>query len=229
MKLARQSLSDQIRDTLIERIRTGALRAGDRVVESRLTKEFQVSTIPVREAIRELVAMRMLCSESHRGAWVRDVSVTETIEAFEVRKVLEGLAAKNATPHLASKCKSLHKLVRELVASARKRDFETFKQLNQRFHRTIVEAAGNGALLRVWDSLDFEVHTKFTMEFLRSEDPVAIAKEHGPIVDAIEAGDATKAGRLLQAHSVHLIAYLKKEAAKLRDSQEVPASAPEHP
>ena len=82
MNLVRLSVHEQIREVLLQRIGCGELAPGERIVESRLTKEFAVSAIPVREAIRELVAKGVLDSAAHKGAWVREVSVTETIEAF---------------------------------------------------------------------------------------------------------------------------------------------------
>ena len=96
MNLVRLSVPEQISEVLLPRIGCGELAPGQRIVEGRLTEEFGVSAIPVREAIRELVAMGVLDSAAHKGAWVREVSVTETIEAFQVRAALESLAAMTA-------------------------------------------------------------------------------------------------------------------------------------
>ena len=89
MTIKRNSLREQIRDALLQRIGTGQIQPGQRIVEAQLIKEFNVSSIPIREAIRELVAMGMLDCASHRGAWVRKVDMPETIEALQVRTALE--------------------------------------------------------------------------------------------------------------------------------------------
>lgn len=210
-----RSVREQIRDVLLQRIGSGDLAPGDRIVEANVTREFDVSAIPVREAIRELVAMGVLDAAPHKGAWVRQVTVPETIEAFRVRAALETLAAKTAADALRNNCRSLRKICRAIVAAAKRRDFDTFQHENQSFHRTIVEASGNGVLLRVWDSLGFEIRTRFTMEFLKTADPTAIAREHEPIVDALDAGAATRAAQLLESHSNGLVKYLQMEAKEL--------------
>lgn len=64
------------------------------------------------------------------------------------------------------------------VGAASQRDFDAFQQHNQRFHRMIVEASDNSVLLRLWDSLAFEVRTPFVLEYLTSVNPVLLAEEH---------------------------------------------------
>lgn len=211
MVLKMKSVRELIRDTLVERIARGELKAGQRVIEGRLVEEFKISSTPTREAIRELVAMGVLEAENHKGASVRQVSLTETIEAFAVRAALDALAARTATPVLKGRCEDLWESARAIVNDARCRDFAAFQQHNQVFHRTIVQASGNGVLLRIWDSLVFQIRTKFTMDYLTTVDPVALAEEHLPIVDAIDSGDVDRAVSLLAAHSNHVVQYLRKQ------------------
>ncbi len=97
------------------------------------------------------------------------------------------------------------------VESARHRDFTAFQEHNQRFHRTIVAAANNSVLLKTWDSLFFQVRTRFTMDYLASADPVAIAREHRPIADSLHHGDPDLAASLLASHSNHLVQFLQAE------------------
>ncbi len=184
---------------------------GQRVVETTLVKEFSISATPVREAIRELVAMGVLEAQNNKGASVREIRLHETIEAFQVRVALETLAASNAAPRLKEGCQELRRAAEAIVKSARRGDFAAFQEHNQTFHRTIVEAAGNSILLKTWDALFFQVRTRFTMDYLQSADPVAIALEHVPIADALDHGDAKLAASLLASHSNHLVEFLRKE------------------
>ena len=208
-----RSIREQIRDALLERIARGELKPGERVVESRLVNEFHVSSTPVREAIRELVAMGTLLAENNKGAAVREVSVVETIEAFRVRAALEALAAETATAELLLRngCPDLRRAADLIVEAAKKHDFAAFQSHNQCFHRTIVAASGNSVLVRMWDSLAFQIRTRFTMDFLTSVDPVALAVEHLPIVTAVEQGDSAAVAALLASHSNHLVDYLRRE------------------
>lgn len=221
--LKRQSLREQVRDALLAKIGSGELQPGDRVVEAQIASELQVSPIPIREAIRELVAMGVLHSEIHRGAWVREVSLPETIEALEVRSALDVLAVRKVAKRLRGQCGPLRQIVAAIVDAAKQRDFVAFQQHNQSFHRHILEQAGNAALLRVYDSLAFEVRARAIMDFLVGDDPVEIAREHEAIVEALDRGDAKLAIRCAVRHSKELIRHLRKEAAKRHD-QPVPVT-----
>ena len=212
MTVQRRSLREQVRDALLEQIASGELVSGDRIVEAKLAERFQVSSIPVREAIRELVAMGILDFAVHKGAWVREVSLVETIEAMEVRSALDALAAQLAAPRLKGQCGLLREVSSALVSAARQHDFAAFQHHNQVLHRAVVAAAENETLLRLWDQLAFQVRTRFTMDFLVSVDAVEIAKEHEPIVDALDGGRAAQAAELLAAHSKRLVDYLRAEA-----------------
>lgn len=206
-----KSLREIVRETLLQWIGDGQLNPGERVMETSLAEELGVSSIPVREAIRELVAMGVLEAERNRGAWVRKVSLSETLEALQARAALESLAAQTAAEHLKGRCAPLRRVVRKIVAAARKRDFIDFQHHNQQFHRMIVEASGNGVVLRLWDSLAFEVRTRFVLEHVTSVDPITLAKEHEAITEALDRGDAPKAAGLLQSHSQDMVRSLEKQ------------------
>jgi DNA-binding GntR family transcriptional regulator len=222
-----KSLREFIRDTLLDRIARDDLPPGQRIVEATLVKEFAISATPVREAIRELVAMGVLEAQNNKGASVRQVRLSETIEAFEVRAALETLAARNATVRLKGRGLEIRRLAEAIVESAKRKDFAAFQEHNQQFHRTIVEAADNSILLKTWDSLFFQVRTRFTMDYLQSEDPVAIAREHVPIVDSLERGDPALAASLLASHSNHLVEFLKAEQRQ-REVASVPSKRVGH-
>ena len=223
----RQSLREFLRGILLDRIARGELQPGSRVVEATLVKEFSVSATPVREAIRELVAMGVLEAQNNKGASVRQVNLRETIEAFEVRAALESLAARAAAPRLMGRGQELRRAAEAIVNSARHRDFAAFQEHNQVFHRAIVAAAGNGTLLKTWDSLCFQIRTRFTMDYLASVDPVAIALEHRPIVEALESGIPDLAASLLASHSNHLVEFLRMEGCR-RDAALAPAETVGH-
>lgn len=211
MVIKRHLLRDQIREALLHRIGSGELAPGHRIVEARICEEMGVSAIPVREAIRELVAMGLLEFANHKGAWVREVSLAETIEALQVRAALESVAAIPAAVKLRGQSAELRRCYEGLLTAARRRDYIAFQDHNQHFHRAIVEASGNGVLLRVWNSLGFEVRTRAIMEFLAKRDALAIAREHETIIAALDAGDGKKASALMASHSNHLVEYLRQQ------------------
>ncbi len=207
----RSSLSEQVRNHILARIANGQFPPGYKIVEARIAEELHVSTIPVREAIRELVAKRVLEYLVHRGARVRQVSMAETVDALRVKAVLEALAARLAGPKLAPLAPRLRSFVRPILESATSHDFVEYQDQNQHFHRTIVEASGNQILLAQWDSLAFEVRTRFLMDYLKSVDPQILAREHDEILKAIEAGQTETVAGLLMSHANHLVDYLQRQ------------------
>lgn len=219
MPASRPSLRELVRQSVLEKIGSGELNPGERVVEAALGAELGVSSIPVREAIRELVAMGILEFAQHRGAWVRKVSLRETIDTLRVRAALEPLAAETAVERLRGHCGPLRAAVRGILAAACKHDLAAFQLYNQQFHRAIIEASASEVLLRVWDSMAYQVRTRFTLQYLTAVDPVTLAREHEEIVDAIEQGDGKRAAALLRSHSAELVGYLTQLETAERNSK----------
>ena len=155
--------------------------------------------------------MGVLESAPHRGVQVRRVTILETIQAFEVRGTLESLAVRSATARFDGQCVEINASAHEIVAAARRHDFGAFQHHNQVFHRAIVRASGNAVLLKVWESLGFEIRTRMTMDYLNTVDPVKIAMEHLPIAEAIGEGQMERAACLLVSHSNGLVHYLKTQ------------------
>jgi DNA-binding GntR family transcriptional regulator len=211
MPVNRIPLHGQVRDWILQQIGGGDFLPGQRVMEEHVATKLQVSAIPVREAIRELVAMNVLESAPNKGAWVRQVSVAETIEALQLRSVIEPLAVRLAGGSLKQHCPKLRRLASSIVRSAQKRDFKAYQKHNQQFHRSIAAAARSSVLLRMWDSLTFEVSARSVIDSIPHADPIDIGKEHLHIVDSLESGDSDRACALLGAHSLGLIDYLRRE------------------
>ena len=208
---SRFSLSEQVRNHILARIATGQFPPGHKIVEARIAEALHVSTIPVREAIRELVARRVLEYLVHRGARVREISMAETIDALRVKAVLEALAARLAGPRLMPLVPRLRSYIQLILDSAVRHDFVEFQDQNQHFHRTIVEASGNQILLAQWDSLAFEVRTRFLLDYLQAVDPQVLAREHADILLAIEDGETETVASLLMSHANHLVEYLERQ------------------
>lgn len=210
---SRYSLSQQVRNHILNKVSTGELAPGDKVIEARIAAELHVSTIPVREAIRELAAMRVLNYWVHRGARVREVTVSETVDALHVKGVLEALAARLAGEKLRRILAELQKYSDQIQEAARRHNWVQYQDQNQLFHRLIVETSGNQILLSLWDSLAFDVRTRFIMDFLRIVDPTELAREHDEILQAIRTGDTGRVAELLSYHANKLVEYLMEQKA----------------
>jgi DNA-binding GntR family transcriptional regulator len=203
------ALSDRIRELLIERIVTGHYKAGERLIEMKLAAEFGTSQLPVREALRDLQMTGLVTSRPRRGSFVKQFEAGAQKEIYLVRGALEEAAARVATPLLARDVSTIQNHVDAMCAAARVGDTEALVGHSVAFHRTIVAAAGNELLLKLWDSLHPEIHSRITI----SEpgiDYLAVAQSHQPIVDAIGAGDVERACRLSREHQAYFEHRLDK-------------------
>ncbi|MFE9668028.1 GntR family transcriptional regulator [Microbispora bryophytorum] len=189
----RSPLRDQIRQTVLDDLSNGRWKPGDRIVERRMAAELGVSQAPVREALRELEALRLIESAPNKGARVRRLTRSDLREVYQVRAGLEETAVRLGRPrvealrthlgrlHEAAAAGALHDQVRHGVA----------------FHREIVKASGNDVLLSVWESLGIEVWTHLSIRLFRM--PHESAAGHEPLVEAFERDDPG-VGVLLREH-----------------------------
>ena len=159
------------------------------------------------------MAKRVLEYVVHKGARVREVSMAETVDALQVKAVLEALAARLAGARLEQCTAQLREYVKPMRGFLARHDFVKFQDRNQSFHRAIVEASRNPILLTLWDTLAFEVRTRFIMDHLKVVDPDQLTGEHEIVLGAIEEGDAERVAELLMTHSHHLIEGLKSQIA----------------
>src|SRR5688572_9671156 len=106
-------LRHRVREGIKDRISSGTYRPGEKLPQHQLAAEFGVSRGVVREAILELDGLGLVRSIDNRGAVVHEVGPDELLEAYELREVLDGLAARQCCERIS--LKELRAL-RELIA-----------------------------------------------------------------------------------------------------------------
>jgi DNA-binding GntR family transcriptional regulator len=190
---------EQIKDLLVQRILEGHYDPGQRLIELRIAEELGVSQGPVREALRELEILRLVESEPFRGARVRALRADEITESYPVRVALEEFAAKLAAAWLAGRAAPLRAEIDAMRAAAGDGDLRAFVRHDVAFHRVFVEASANRTLVDVWESLHVDLRTRFTL-IQRLEDLAEVAESHAPVMEALDAGEAELAGRLVREH-----------------------------
>lgn len=187
-QIVRSSLSTQIRDHLMQQILTGALQPGDRLVELRIASELKTSQAPVREAVRELEAIGLVETRHNKGARVRVITDEEIAEIYDVRAQLEGYASECAARAGKSLTAKLEKQIDGMQAAAEAGDTIQFSKFNTRFHRIILEAAGNATLLAMWEGLHVRSQTSLNV-YRQSADLAAVTASHHVLVETLAAGD----------------------------------------
>src|SRR5262245_6807640 len=116
--VARETLATRIRDSLVARIASGELEPGTRLVETAIATAYGTSQAPVREALRELEAMRMVEVRPRRGTFVRHFVQQTLRESYVVRAALEETATRLAMLNGAIPFAALHAEVDAMRAAA---------------------------------------------------------------------------------------------------------------
>lgn len=141
---ARLAPARRVKLVLHQGIVTGTIPGGTRLVQSSIAQELAVSTRPVRDALRELAAEGFVRLDERGGAVVHELCRSELEDLFQIRRMLEPMAAGQAAIH-ASKGAILQ--AGELIAAMdTETDAARWTELNSRFH-SIIDAAGNSPRL----------------------------------------------------------------------------------
>jgi DNA-binding GntR family transcriptional regulator len=145
-----QNTAEVIAQSLKEMIYEAELKPGQPLIQERIAEMFQVSRVPVRDALQLLIGMGIAVTVPRRGVIVRPLSRNLLAELFEVRKILEGaavrMAVRNAAPeHL----RRLEALVGQQADCTKTGDVKRYAKLDDDFHRTLYDAVGNGRLLEL--------------------------------------------------------------------------------
>ncbi|GAA5042800.1 DNA-binding GntR family transcriptional regulator [Thermocatellispora tengchongensis] len=192
------SLRERIREYIVEGIVRGRWKPGERIVERRIATELEVSQTPVREALRELEALRLIESAPNKGVRVRGLSAAGLEEIYPVRAGLERVAAELAAARLGEDASALEPHVAALWAADRAGDVEAQARHTVAFHRELVRASGNAVLLHTWESLGIDVWTVLAIRWLGTSRR-AYAEEHQEVIDAFRRRDP-RVGELVNAH-----------------------------
>lgn len=194
-------LADAIYDTLSEAIIGGALPAGYRLREVVLSKHFDVSTTPVRDALRRLDHEGLVEISPRRGAVVATVDGLQLRDLYEIRELLECHALSRIgdqpTPDLAVLSELLHRS--EPVAESD--DYARFSELDLEFHGHLTALGGNKELV----VLAQQTHRR--IQAVRMRNAVGLPgqqktshQEHVRIVELLSNGEIVAAVEQLREH-----------------------------
>ena len=200
MPIKHRTLDAFVVDELRERIVSGALQAGTKIDQQALAEELGVSRMPVREALRRLSAEGFVELLSHRGAVVVQLSHAEIIEIYEMRGVLQGLAARLAVPNYTDEdIAEIKRLLDEMDAT---QDVQAWTTLNGEFHRRIESPADARRLHELIERLTLQCapYLQISVHFLHAQS--SPQELHHEIYKAVEARDAEVLEAAVRAHLV---------------------------
>jgi DNA-binding GntR family transcriptional regulator len=197
----RGQIPERLADLIREEILKESLRPGSKLTEQQISRRFEVSRTPVREALGRLETEGLVETIPNRGAFVVGLSAADAADMFETRKHYEILAVRRAA-ETASKedVERLDESVEFMRHYTGRGDLRKMKRINVDFHEAIYAAVKSKLLLvsirRVNTYLKLSVHTKN----YRREHLAEILAEHELVYKAIKMGDPEKAIAAMGGH-----------------------------
>ena len=201
-RIKRQSLPETLADSLRERILNGEFKEGDPLVQEAIAEEYEVSRMPVREALRLLEASGLIAMKTHKGAIVTSIPTEEIGELFELRALLECEILGRAIPRMTDDhLVNSQSILTQLEDAYHRRDVHSWGGLNWEFHRSLYVAAQRTQTLSVIQGLNVQTDRYIRLQLTLTAGALADAEqEHREILRLCKARDAARAVPYLRKH-----------------------------
>ena len=199
-------LATQAYVALRDAILSHQLPPGTRLSVPEIARRLQVSRSPAREAIARIAYEGLATNEPHQGAVVVQVQRSDLLEIYAVRQVLEGLACRLAVGRLTESGSAvLRQIVDEHAEAIAAEDVDRHYEIDQRFHATIREQAGNARLTEYLDRLQGQIRLAMHTTHRSPGGMAQALTEHEAIVDALASGDPDAAEAAGRVHIARLM------------------------
>jgi DNA-binding GntR family transcriptional regulator len=212
-------LVDEIASVLRERISTHRYPTGSWLRQEHLSAEFGVSRTPLREALRVLEQEGLVRVEAGQGARVVSGDLDTLLDAYALRAVVDGLAARLAAERAdAAAGRHLRRAIQQQQAAVQPWRPQDYTQSNVDFHEHVLHLSGNEFVLNQAPVLRMTAQVFAPVALVQAGSAMRAIREHTAIVAAIEARDGPAAERLARAHIEATIVELeeKRSAATRR-------------
>lgn len=193
-----------VADMLRSEILQGKIPPGTRLLQNEIAENFETSTTPVREALRQLVAEGLLDGDPHRGVTVHETTSTELLHIYELRLALEPLAMEATAQTITDDHLDVAKdLVSQMDAED---DPARWIELNGSFHRLLADSGERPLLTSIVHNLR-NLSALYIAESLKQADRRELANnEHRELVESLRSRDVDRAVAAERSHLEHTLA-----------------------
>ncbi len=203
-----------IKQMIIER----KLLPGEKIPQEKLAHDLGISRTPLVSALKYLEKEKLVEAKPRRGFFVRFFTKQEMVSIFELREVLEGLAARRAALYISdAKIKKLREFFKPFSKVGPITDIGRYAREDRSFHNFVTEIGAKEFLkniLQTYNIISFSYQVVSSEGLVRS--PSETIDEHLAIIDAICLKDAEKAEEMMRAHFKKSIARLKEDISRLK-------------
>lgn len=198
----RTSLADQALEILRDEILSHRFPPGSRLTVRPLCDATGLSPTPIKAALMALTREGLVTLEPYRGYFVSSIDDSDLLEIYELRQVLDGIAARRAAdaPDRAVLVAELRDLLEQQHACAGDSDHRQYSELDIQFHRRILEHCRSPRLLTVTNDLMAQLRLGRALSTSVPGQVERSLTEHAAIIDALEQGDGAAAEDLVRRH-----------------------------
>jgi len=210
------SKTQKVYEILLNSIIERELSPGQRLVERKLSLKLGVSTTPVREALAVLKREGLVEGSAYGGFFVKRISRKDVIEIYDLREVLEGLAARETAEKInAKQIEELNSLLQSSDECLKGNDLDRYSDYDIRFHALVAHVSGNQRLCEIMQQLCNQTRTLMsTSATVPGRGDKSLA-EHQKIVEALRKRDPGLAEKFARDH----IIKVKKTVLNLREDR----------
>ncbi len=208
-------LADRAYHELSRAIITGRIDPGTRLSVPELARQLDISRSPVREAVQRLIYDGLAEDRGRRGAAVARIDPRDFLSLLEVRRLLEGFAARKAASDASAQDVAA---MQEVLDCHRRRigegaiEEDTHVEFDQAFHSAVCDLARNEDLTAILNRMRGRAHLSYASLWQEPLRPDQALAEHAAILEAIAAGDPDRAEAVAYAH---IDAVLQRYAERL--------------
>ena len=210
-----ENLDYKVHKALKTMILEGKLSPGSKIYQDKIAGELAISRTPLVAALKKLEQERLVKAIPRRGYYVRRFSPREMIHIFELREVLEGLAARRVSESITDgQIKKLKNFFKGMKASDDPREVKRYADEDRRFHHFLIEIGGNDLLSSILGSysiVSYSYQGGTLSGLVRS--PKETIHEHRALIEAISRRDPVRAEELARLH-------LRKSRERLKEDME---------
>lgn len=193
-----QNMPILISEALKEQIICGQISGGTQLKQEEIAKQFNVSLIPVREAIIQLESQGLVKCVRNKGAIVTELSIEEMNESFKLRIILETGALKQAIPNLLDE--HIDMLEYLCTKMENERDPVKWSRLNWLFHESLYIPTENQKLMHVIEKLFVTIQRYTMLQLILTNDTKKANIDHRSIINMCKDKSIPKAIKLIEKH-----------------------------
>ena len=201
------SLASQVADFIVDSIATGQFEFGQRLIETDLARQLDVSRVPIREAVKMLEAQGILVVAPHRGAHVAEFDELKIDRIREARIALERLALPDALAELLAhpeRQQALEAQVARMEDAVARRNWIEAGKADLEFHRLVCRASNNEIAITLWEALARHITIVFGRELRAEGGNPRVGEQHNRVLRLIRKGDLEALDQELRRHVMRL-------------------------